>query len=197
LVDDTVKAQVKEATDIAETASRYLRLKKSGKGYAALCPFHREKTPSFHINTQGQYYHCFGCGKSGDVFSLVMEMEGLTFVEALAALAARAGIDIRKGRSDEEVEQARRIAGAKGSLYKMMGEADAFFRSMLFRDAGAEALKYARKRGFTGETLEKFGIGYAPASWEALREHLNRKGVNDKWLESAGRGSARISSSPS
>jgi len=186
LADDSIKIQVKEASDIVEVASRYLRLKKSGKDFVALCPFHREKTPSFHINTQGQYYYCFGCGKKGDVFTLVMEMEALPFPEALASLAAHAGISIHKGRSTEEIQQARRVADAKITLFKMMAEAQEFFRNSYLSDAGKKARDYAESRKFTPEIIEAFGLGYAPDSWEDLHDHMNRKGVNDKWLFSAG-----------
>ena len=186
MVDDSVKIQVKEATDIVEVASRYLRLKKSGKDFVALCPFHREKTPSFHINTQGQYYYCFGCGKKGDVFTLVMEMEALPFPEALASLAAHAGINIHKDRSSEEIQQARRVADAKVTLFKMMAEAQEFFRNSYLSDAGKKVRDYAEGRKFTPEIIEAFGLGYAPDSWDNLHNHMNRKGVNDKWLLSAG-----------
>ncbi|MBN1808553.1 MAG: DNA primase [Planctomycetes bacterium] len=186
MADDTVKKQVKEATDIVDVASRYVRLKKSGKDYVALCPFHREKTPSFHINVQGQYYYCFGCGKKGDVFTLMQEMEGISFPEALAACASQAGIDIRRNRTSQEVENARRLVDARKTLYAMMQEAQKFYAGQLDTPDGREVVSYAKGRGLDDRAIEAFGLGYAPNAWETLRKYMNAKKIGDKWLASAG-----------
>lgn len=179
------KDRVKEATDIVEVASRYLRLKKSGKRFVALCPFHREKAPSFSINPVGQFYHCFGCGKSGDVYSLVMEMEGMTFPEALAFLAERVGIDVRS-TGDFDAERARQLAKGRADLMGINAAAERYYHRMLFEEAGKQALDYMKGRGFSDETLSAFGIGYAPNEWDALIRYFDAKGVKRGWLVSGG-----------
>ena len=170
--------EVRSASDIVDVISAYVRLKKRGKNFIGLCPFHQEKTPSFNVNVQKQIWHCFGCGKGGDVFSFLMEIDKVTFPEALKDLADRAGIELP-----------RRDAGAGGELRDRLHQANAmskdFFAAELRTPAGARARDYLAERGFQGEILDRFSIGWAPDRWDGLLTALGKL-LPAKTLEDAG-----------
>ena len=165
---DDLKAQL----NIVDIIGREVKLKKSGSNYMGLCPFHSEKSPSFSVNEGKQFYHCFGCGKSGDVIGFVQEYYKLPFMEAVEKLASENGIKLPE----------RRTSGPKIDYDKYHGinakAARFFYNALSIR--GNKGLAYLRKRGLSNETITAFGLGYAPASGHALVDHLRKEGVSDE-----------------
>jgi DNA primase len=161
--DDKID-EVRNSTDIVEVISAYVHLKKRGKNYLGLCPFHTEKTPSFTVSAEKQMYHCFGCGKGGNIFTFLMEMDKISFVEAVRSLASKSGITIpeeSKPMTEEQTEFENYY-----SICRFAGIH--FFKNLTESDEGKEALQYFYKRGFTDETIRTFGLGYAMNSWDAF-----------------------------
>jgi DNA primase len=176
--------RVKQQADIIRVIGEYVRLKKAGQNFTGLCPFHQEKTPSFSVHATKQFYHCFGCGKSGDVFKFVMEMDKCTFPEAVRTVAAKCGIAVPRPR--ERSPEERRENQQRSALVEIHREAAAFFSRMLnSTDEGKVARAYLEDRGLDAETIARFGLGYAPSSGDALLRHLKSK-YPEKLLESAG-----------
>jgi DNA primase len=161
LTSSEVKEQVRDAVDIVALVGEKVALRRAGRSWKGLCPFHAEKTPSFTVNPERQVWHCFGCDKGGDVFAWLTETEKMTFPEALQALAERAGIELPK---------AARGPGdaAREHLYQANALANDYFRASLASAAGAEARAYLAGRGFEGPALEAFQVGWAPAGWDGL-----------------------------
>lgn len=174
------KDRVRQAADILDVIGAATVLKhKGGPWYQGLCPFHNEKTPSFRVNSEEGIYRCFGCGAKGDVFNFVMQRDSLDFRGAMRVLAERYAITLSED-NQEFVDEQRRMREA-------MAEAQRFFRHAFeHADEGAEAREYATRRGLTPETLERFGIGCAPKSWENLFRHLTRQGFSPELLDAAG-----------
>jgi DNA primase len=172
---------VKSRLDIVEIISGYLQLKQAGTNFRACCPFHQEKTPSFMVSKEKQIWHCFGCGEGGDVFKFVMKIEGMEFSDALKMLAEKAGVKLEKFvRNSAEDAQ-------KSNLMKICDEASKFFHKNLLEDAGAEeARKYLAKRGIRREIAGEFKIGFAPADWDLLVQHLSRLGFREEDVFQAG-----------
>ncbi len=166
--------EVKERLDIAEYIGRHIQLQKSGRYFKGLCPFHTEKTPSFFVFPDRQSWHCFGCNKGGDIFTFVMEFEGLDFRSALEELARRAGVEL-KPLTPEQVEaetEAERLRG-------LLNAATEYYHTLLLTaPQAAHAREYLKKRGFTRETLDTFRLGYSLESWDAARTYLTGKGYN-------------------
>src|SRR5271157_5491328 len=166
--------RVKQQADIVRVVGEYVRLKKSGQNFTGLCPFHGEKTPSFAVHPVKQIFHCFGCGKGGDVFSFVMEMEKCQFPEAVRIVAEKCGIAIPrpKERSPEE----RKETQQRAALVEMHREAQAFFVKQLETTAeGKAARAYLEDRGLNAEAIARFDIGYAPSGGDALLRYLKQK----------------------
>jgi DNA primase len=176
--------RVKQQADIVRVVGGYVRLKKNGQNFTGLCPFHSEKTPSFAVHPVKQIYHCFGCGVGGDVFKFVMEMDKCDFMEAVRTVADKCGIAIPRAREsspEERKEQQQRTA-----LVELHREAAAFFaRQLESTPEGKAARGYLADRGLDGEAIARFGLGYAPASGEALLRHLKTK-YSEKLVELAG-----------
>ena len=175
-------SEIKARLDIVEVIGDYIPLKKTGRNYKALCPFHSEKTPSFVVFPDSQNWRCFGCGAGGDVYSFVMQYEGWDFPEALRNLARRAGVELepltpQQSKKQEEYERLR----------SLLGEAAHFFHEMLL-DApeASHARAYVRSRGLSDETVAGFTLGYAPDSWDAATGHLTRLGYEIEDLIEAG-----------
>lgn len=180
--DEAVRERIRDATDIVDLVSEHVQLVKKGRNFSGLCPFHDEKTPSFSVNPDRQFYHCFGCGVGGDVFKFVQEIDRVTFVEALKFLAERAGIALpeHSGPSREEV-------AAEDELYRANDLAQKYFHHLLLNDeVGAGARTYLQTRGLAGETITRFGLGYAPPGWDALLKVAGRRGLSPQILERAG-----------
>lgn len=167
--DQAFRDEVRAKNDIVEVISAYVRLEQRGNRYVGLCPFHGEKTPSFHVVPEKQFYHCFGCKASGDVIKFIQEREHLTFPEAMTHLANRAKIPLPEAErtpDEERAYQERRL------MYDAMDVAARFYHSQLFGDAGQSGLAYLRRRGLTDETIRQFRLGWAPghgALYGALR----------------------------
>jgi DNA primase len=180
--------EVRLASDVVAVVSDYVTLKKSGRNFFGLCPFHPEKSPSFSVNPDKQIFHCFGCGVGGNVFTFIQRQQGVSFPESVRLLAKRAGITI----PEPEAEDAT-AAQEKDALYFVNKLAAEFFQQMLFSEAGRPARAYMHKRGFDDEALRTFGIGYAPQGWEKLAQHASEKSVNLEVLALAGLVNARDS----
>lgn len=161
--------EVKQATDIVQIISERLNLQRSGANYRGLCPFHSEKSPSFFVSEQLQRYRCFGCSKSGDVFTFLDEYEGMTFAEALQYLADRAGITLTKQTFTDEDEQRKR-------LLEILNLSREYFHYLLTEhDVGKKALEYLKNRGCTAESIKVFQMGYSLPSWDGLLKYLTQK----------------------
>src|SRR5258708_4533391 len=165
------KETVKQQADIVRIVGDYIKLKKAGaQNYSGLCPFHGEKTPSFSVHATRQFYHCFGCGISGDVFSFVQKVENITFPEAVRLVAQKLGIPLPKVTfsSPTEAKEAR----LRAQLLEIHERAAAFFQECLKRPEGARAREYLAGRGLDEATTSRFRIGYAPDSGFLLRDRL-------------------------
>src|SRR5258708_5553289 len=176
--------RVKQQADIVRVVGEYVRLKKSGQNFSGLCPFHSEKTPSFAVHPVKQIYHCFGCGVGGDVFKFVMEMEKISFPEAIRAVAEKCGIAVPQAR--ERSPEERRENQQRTSLVEMHREAAAFFAQQLNGTPEGRAAKaYLLDRGLDSEAMARFGIGFAPSGGEALLRVMKQK-YPEKVLEVSG-----------
>lgn len=165
---------------IEDVVGQYVSLKRSGSNLFGLCPFHGEKTPSFSVAPDKGMFYCFGCHKGGGVIHFMMEIEGLSYPDAVRALAKRAGMEVPE---DEQYQSRYRQQERLWALHK---EAARFYHAQLYAPAGAAALEYAYGRGMPKAVLTKFGIGYAPDSWSALVDMLRRKGYTDQELRDSG-----------
>ncbi|MCZ6787945.1 MAG: DNA primase [Planctomycetota bacterium] len=182
-IPEEIIQRVQEAVDIADVISRYATLKRAGRNFKALCPFHEEKTPSFTVFPESQRFKCFGCGEGGNVFTFLMKHNNLGFRDVLEELARDAAIELpRADTGPEEAERAKRRAGAFDALRFAAG----FFRAVLGKVAGRPALDYLASRGFETATLERFEIGFAPDDWEALSRYARGKGFSEQALLDAG-----------
>ena len=180
-IPDTKIDEIREATDIVEVISQYVTLKKRGKSFLGLCPFHTEKTPSFSVDPVRGFYHCFGCGAGGNVFTFVMEMEKVSFPEALRSLAKKAGISLPVYRRDDEKSRETE------ALYRANQFAAKFFRRCLTEtQAGKHALSYLTNRKFSQKTLDDFQIGYAPDAWDGLLRKAGQANIRQDVLKRTG-----------
>lgn len=173
--------QLKSAIDIVDVVGQYVRLRKAGTRWVGLCPFHTEKTPSFGVHAVHQFYKCFGCGASGDAIKFVMEIEALTFYEAMKALAGRYGIPMPKRAEYSDPETKLR-----GAIYRMHEIAQQIYRGALGSGAGAEARAYLEKRGLTPALSEEFGLGYSDRSGQALVRAFDKEGFSEEQKEQGG-----------
>jgi DNA primase len=166
--------RVKQQADIVRVVGEYVRLKKTGKDFSGLCPFHQEKTPSFTVSPIKQIFYCFGCGKGGDIYNFVMEMERCEFPDALRLVAEKCGISIPKPKPSSPAERTQ--SSVRTTLVEMHREAQTFFVKQLQGTAeGKLARAYLEDRGLDKATIERFGIGYAPSGGDALLRHLKGK----------------------
>ncbi|TSC73996.1 MAG: DNA primase [Parcubacteria group bacterium Gr01-1014_44] len=171
--------KIKEKVDIVELISGYLKLQKAGVNYKANCPFHNEKTPSFTVSVERQFWYCFGCARGGDHFSFVQEIEGVDFPEALRILARKAGIEL------EQFD--RSFQNAKTRLLAVSELAVKFFQKQLWKsNSGQKALAYLTNRGLKKETVEDFKLGFAPDSWQGLIDFLKNCSFRDQEIFEAG-----------
>ncbi len=175
--------QLKSSIDIVKVVEEYVRLKRLGSTgrYVGLCPFHQEKTPSFNVHQTHQFYKCFGCDAKGDLINFVMEIEGLTFPEALKTLAERNGIPMPKRTEFTNAESKFR-----GALLDMHAVAAQVFQANLKSPLGGEARAYLARRGVSPEMTEVFGLGYADPSWQTLVRRFSDSGISAEYMESSG-----------
>jgi len=177
--DDKID-EVRSASDIVDVISSHVRLKKRGKNFLGLCPFHQEKTPSFTVSSEKQMYHCFGCHKGGNVFTFVMEFEKVSFIEAVRALAERAGITLPSETSPEKQTETE-------ALYAVCRFAGLhFYNNLTKTDEGRAALEYFHSRGFTDDTIRNFGLGYSLNGWDGLLRRGTEEGLKTEHLLGAG-----------
>src|SRR5207237_7787300 len=178
------KETLKQQADIVGIVGDSVKLRKAGaQNYSGLCPFHGEKTPSFSVHATRQFYHCFGCGASGDVFSFVQKIENITFPEAVRLVAQKMGVALPKvayGSPEEARDGKHRTA-----LLEIQEAACAFFQDYLNRPEGAKAREYLQGRGLDGETIARFRIGFAPDSGLQLPAYFKGK-FDDNVLRESG-----------
>ena len=170
-------------TDIVQVVSGYVSLKKNGRNYWGLCPFHGEKTASFSVSPDKQFYYCFGCKAGGNAANFLMEMERCSYHEAVEMLAERAHMPLPEMINDPDAERRR---SERARLLDANREAARFYHETLFTPAGAASLAYLRKRGLSDGVIRKFGLGAAPDSWDALTKHLLEAGFTRRELTTAG-----------
>ena len=168
--------EIKNRLDIVDVVQGYVKLKKAGKDYKATCPFHSEKTPSFFVSPSKQIWHCFGCNAGGDMFSFVMQIEGMEFADALRTLAQKAGVILKK--------QDPQLRSQRSKLYEICQEATGFFEENLKK--AKEVQDYLKKRGISSKSIKEFQIGYALDSWDVLYKHLIELGYKAEDIEKAG-----------
>ncbi len=173
---DSPVDEIKNRLDIIDVIGGYVKLKKAGKDYKALCPFHSEKTPSFFVSSAKQIWHCFGCGIGGDIFSFVMKIESVEFTDALRILAQKAGVILKK--------QDPKLQSQRSKIYEICQEATEFFEENLHKNK--LVLDYLKRRGISSESIKEFRIGYALDSWDSLYKHLTALGYKIDDIEKAG-----------
>lgn len=175
-ISDNKIDQVRERTDIVNLVSQYVSLKAAGRNHVGLCPFHTEKTPSFSVNAARQFFHCFGCGAGGDVFSFLMQTEGVSFPDAVRRLADRCGVDLE----ERPLTQAEKDQlNLREQLFRVNGLAAEYFHDNLMQHPQADvARSYMKARGYGQKAAADYRIGYALDGWSGLREHLQQQGVD-------------------
>ena len=176
---DKPSEEIKQKLNIVDIVGEYVQLKKAGQNHRACCPFHNEKTPSFMVSEDKQIFKCFGCGIGGDIFSFVMKIEGLEFIDALKLLAGKAGVELRRQDPKEQTKRNR--------ILEVLDLTAKFFNKALFESReGKIARDYLVKRKMENITQDEFMIGYSPNSWEVLTKFLKKKGYNDEEIVGSG-----------
>jgi len=179
---DSPVEEIKNRLDIAEFVGQYVKLKKTGANLSALCPFHSEKSGSFFVSPARQTWKCFGCGKGGDIFTFVQEIEGVEFGDALRILAAKAGVELKR-----QTRESAQMKTERQRLYEACELAARFFEKQLsLSKAGAAAKKYLLDRGFSEKSIAAWRLGWAPSSWQGLHDFLASQGFTDKEIVGAG-----------
>jgi len=168
--------QIKSRLSIVDVAQNYIKLQKAGNNYKANCPFHNERTPSFFVSPARESWHCFGCSRGGDMFSFIMEIEGVDFLESLKILADKAGVVIEKIDKKQQNERLR--------LFSLLEDAVTFYETELRKNQ--DVITYLKKRGMKGDLAKSFGIGFAPAGWRNLHDFLKGKKYSETEMEKAG-----------
>ena len=170
--------QLKAANRIEDVMGAHIQLKRTSRDYVCLCPFHSEKSPSCHIYTADQHYHCFGCGAGGDVITFVMQYENLPYMDAVRALAQRAGLTVPDSGVSEDSSRLRQ------RILEINRAAARFFNTTLTRDQkGEKGRMYFSSRRLLPQTITKYGLGYAPDEWQYLTDHLKEQGFTEQELE--------------
>src|SRR3954470_18908315 len=181
IISQATLEQIRSASDIVEIIGASLPLKRAGANFVTLCPFHKEKTPSFNVNPHRQIFHCFGCHKGGDVFSFIREYENLSFMEAVRRLAERARIPL------EYDEAASQGAYIKEKLLQIHEQIAQRWQAMLTNDAGGQiARDYLAKRGVSAEAVQLFRLGYAPDQWDDTVNWAASKGFDLASMDQSG-----------
>jgi DNA primase len=174
-------AEIRNRADIVDVISSYIQLSKAGSTYKACCPFHKEKTPSFNVNPNMQIFKCFGCGKAGNVFSFVMEYEGMDFLAAVKMLADKTGVEIKYNKGYRPKGEAE-----KTDLFAINKQVADFYYSQLSSPGGKPAVDYLKSRKITGEMAKEFKIGYAPEGWDTLINWAKSKKISEEILDKLG-----------
>ena len=171
--------ELKYHSDIVDVVSSYVQLRHRGKTHSGLCPFHSEKTPSFHVYPDSQSFYCFGCGAGGDVVTFIRRIENLEYVEALRFLAQRAGLAMPEDVRDDG------SARMKTRVLEINRETARIFHQNLNSPGGRDGLRYLRERGLTDDTIRRFGLGYSMPGWDNLARQLKSKGFTEEELLTA------------
>ncbi|MGF7185514.1 DNA primase [Desulfitispora alkaliphila] len=183
-IPEEIIEEIKARLDIVQVIGEALPLQKKGKNYHGLCPFHSEKTPSFSVNQEKQFYYCFGCGAAGNIINFMMNYHGQTFLEVISGLADRAGVVLPQREETEEEKAKRKHRERLREVNELAGK---YFHYLLKEsDVGRLALEYLNKRGLTVETINKFNLGYAPNNWDSLIKVATKRGFSEKELLQAG-----------
>ena len=172
--------EIKSKLDVVQTLGDYIQLKKAGMSYRAVCPFHKEKTPSFFVSPEKQIWHCFGCGAGGDIFEFVQKLEGVEFPEALKILAEKAGVKLETSAFARENET------RANRLKEIIDAATEFYHKHLFTEEGKEAREYLKKRGLDKDTVIEFKLGLAPNSWDTILNHFKKAKFTEMEIEATG-----------
>ena len=170
IADDLVE-EIRISNDIVDVVSQYVKLERKGKHMFGLCPFHREKTPSFSVTQSKQMYYCYSCGKGGNVFHFIKEVENLDFIEAVEFLARRVGIEIPDTVNEKDIQK----SNLKKEVNNLNVYAARFFYDNLVSDKGALAREYLKRRGITDNTIRRFGLGFSTNSWDGLYSTIKDK----------------------
>ena len=174
-VPESFLQEVRDANEIVSLIENYVELKRSGATYSCRCPFHSERTPSFHVYPNTQSYYCFGCGAGGDAITFIRTIENLDYIEAVRFLAQRAGLPMPEDRNDDSARRRQR-------LYEMNREAGKFFHRQLFSPEGADGWNYITGRQLTEHTIRHFGIGYAVNDYHKLHYYMRNLGFSEDEL---------------
>jgi len=180
-IDDASLERVRRAADIVTVVGEYVQLKRRGQNYVGLCPFHEEKTPSFNVHAVRQFYHCFGCGVGGDVFSFVMELEKMDFLEAVRHLARKFNVEIT-----ETADRTGERRGERDDAYRTLERATTLYQRVLTSPVGIKGREFLARRRVSAEMQAAFGLGYAPPEWDFLAKRLPKDGVRPELLLAAG-----------
>ena len=176
LYDQFFIDDLKNRADLVRIIEQYAPLKKKGANWMGCCPFHQEKTPSFSVNPSKGFYKCFGCAKGGNVYTFLMEIEGLNFPEAIKRVAEISGVTLPEPVDDKKFEQVKKKKDAEKKIADAVIELNQyaleFWENHLQENVGKQAREYLENRGISAETSKIFRIGYAPDSWDALMSHL-------------------------
>ena len=178
---DEIIDEVRQTNDIVDVISQYVRLKRSGRNYFGLCPFHNEKSPSFSVSPDKQIFHCFGCGVGGNVFTFISKIEGIGFKEAIENLADRAGIVLPKSSNNED----SRVEELKSKVYKVNNFTADYYHKRLYRPESKAGQEYVKQRKLTNETLESYNLGFS-GNYDELYKVLRKEGFNDEEILESG-----------
>src|SRR5262249_18218792 len=170
-IPDAILAEIRARISIAEFLSAYVALRKTGRNYVGLCPFHSEHTPSFSVNEEGGFFHCFGCGVGGNIFTFLTRIEGISFPEAVRRLAAKAGVSLPQAEPDPQAQERAR-------LQKLNTLAMTYFQRCLWGNAGGMARGYLDERGLSKEIAQQFRLGFAPPWNTGLARFLAGQGAD-------------------
>ena len=179
MIPDSIVDEVRERADLAEVVGQFVDLKRAGREFKALCPFHQEKTPSFYVVPDKGFYKCFGCGAAGDVFDFLMNQGGLSFPEAVRRMADRVGVVVPEQTPERADDPYRRLYEAVAFA------ADFFERQLQEADAAERARQYLERRGVDATAARRFRLGYAPGGGQALRDAAKTHGIEDDVLLTA------------
>lgn len=183
-ITDHKKEEIRDAADIVDVVSDYVKLKKAGAAFTGLCPFHNEKSPSFYVTPRLGIFKCFGCGEGGDVFNFVMKMEGVGFVEAMRSLAARYNIELPEEESSESADAQTQLV--EGVYHALRFAGVYYHQTLVGEDVAADARNYIGKRGLNAVTTRKWGLGFSPDAFDSFYKYATASGINESYLHEAG-----------
>ena len=183
LIPNDVIEEIRHRADIVAIIGQHIALRKAGQNHKGLCPFHQEKTPSFHVNGDKHFFYCFGCQKKGDIFSFLMEFEGKSFVEVAESLAASLGIELVKNH-DSAAQQQQRTE--RSQMLEACKVAAGFYHKILADPGSNAARTYIQERGLDRQTVENFQLGFAPNEWSCLVDHLREQGISSELAQKVG-----------